>query len=99
MKLYRVNSKEVEELFSMREKLKVLYQEAIDEKRYEEADALDERIEELYQLTNKAWHPGAQVDWATLKRIREIKAKRQSIRYGKCLAAGMSEHKAAYAFM
>lgn len=98
MKLYRVNRAEVEELFSMKEKLQVLRQDAIDERRYDEADYYDERLEEVYRLVNKAYYAGAQVDWLTLKRIREIKAERQAIRYGKCLAAGMSEKKAAYAF-
>lgn len=98
MKLYRVNSTEVEELFSMKEKLEVLRLDAIDERRYDEADLYEERLGELDGLIRKAWRPGAQVDWPTLKRIREIKAERQAIRYGKCLAAGMPEDKAAHAF-
>lgn len=98
MKLYRVNRSEVEELYSMKEKLAVLRLEAIDEGRYEEADYYEDRYAEVTELFVKAYHPGAQVDWLTLKRIREIKAERQAIRYGACLAAGMSEKKAAYAF-
>ena len=98
MKLYRVNSTEVEELFSMKEKLEVLRLDAIDERRYDDADRYEERLKELDGLIRKAYYVGAQVDWPTLKRIREIKAERQAIRYGKALAAGMPENKAAHAF-
>lgn len=98
-KMYRVNRSEVEELYSMKEKLFVLMREAEDERRWEEADRLGERYREVDELYSKAWYAGAQVDWQTLKRIREIKAERQAIRYGRCLASGMSEKKAAYAFL
>lgn len=97
-KLYRVKGIEVQELFSMEEKLRVLRTEAWDEGRFNDADYYSERLEEIDKLLNKAWHAGAQVDWETLKRIREIKAERQSIRYGICLANGMDERKASYAF-
>lgn len=99
MKLYRVNGREVEELFSMKEKLGVLRNEAIDEGRYDEADLYEERLEEVDNLVSKAWYAGALVDWPSLKRIREIKAERCAMRYGACIAAGLSEKKAAYAFM
>ena len=98
MKLYRVNRSEVEELYSMKEKIEVARLDAIDDGRYPDADAYEARLEEVEKLIEKAGYPGAQVDWPTLKRIREIKAERQAYRYGVCLAAGMSEQKAAYAF-
>ena len=97
-KLYRVNSSEVEELFSMKEKLWVLRTDALDEGRYEEADYYEERLAEVERLFSKAYYAGAQVDWPTLKRIREIKDERQRIRYGICISNGLEERKAAYAF-
>ncbi len=59
---------------------------------------LDNRLEEIEGLMEKAYCVGALVDWNTLKRIREIKEERQLIRYNTCLAMGTNEKDAAMAF-
>ncbi len=97
-KKYRVNESELFNLDSMRTHLQVLRYDAIDAGNRELEDQLDAQIDEIEGLMEKAWYVGALVDWPTLKRIREIKAERQMQRYATCLAAGMSEERAAGAF-
>ena len=98
MKKYRVNSSEHFNLHSMREKLYVMRDEAIDNQDWDTADKAQERIEEVETLLSKAPCVGCLVDWQTLKRIREIQAERQFIRYSTCIANGDSERDAAIAF-
>ena len=97
MKMYRVNESEHFNLMSMYDHLKareIMMQE--DEIPWE--DDIEDRIEELDNLLEKAYCVGALVDWPTLKRIREIKVERQMIRYSRCISAGYSERDASMAF-
>lgn len=96
MKKYRVNSSEHFNLLSMYDHLKCMEIDAIETGNWPED--LEERIEEVEMLMDKAYCVGALVDWPTLKRIREIKETRQLIRYNKSLAAGDDERDAALAF-
>ena len=96
MKKYRVNSSEHFNLLSMYDHLKCMEIDAIETGNWPED--LEERIEEVEMLMDKAYCVGALVDWPTLKRIREIKETRQFIRYNKSLAAGDDERDAALAF-
>jgi len=97
MKKYRVNESEHFNLYSMYERLKVMEIEMECEERPWD-DSIFDRIEEVENLMDKAYCVGALVDWPTLKRIREIQAERQMIRYNRCLTAGHSERDAAVAF-
>lgn len=96
MKKYRVNESEHFNLYSMYDRLKCMEIDAIDTGNWPEG--LEERIEEVESLMEKAYCVGALVDWPTLKRIREIKDERQMIRYQRCMAAGSSERDASIAF-
>lgn len=96
MKKYRVNESEHFNLMSMYDHLKCMEIDAIETGKYPEG--LEERIEEVETLLEKAYCVGALVDWTTLKRIREIKDERQLIRYSRSLAAGSDERDAALAF-
>lgn len=98
MKKYRVNGSEHFNLVSMREKLYVQRDDAVDNRDWDAADIADERIQEIEALLRKAPSVGSLVDWQTLKRIREIQSERQMIRYQTCLAAGDNEKDAAIAF-
>lgn len=98
----RVNGSEHFNLMSMNDHLRCI---EIDFKEApagtytsEQWDDLEKRITEVEELLEKAYCIGALVDWPTLKRIREIQAERQLIRYTRCLAAGSSERDAALAF-
>ena len=96
MKKYRVNESEHFNLMSMYDHLKCMEIDAIETGKYSEG--LEERIEEVETLLEKAYCVGALVDWTTLKRIREIKNERQLIRYSRSLTAGSDERDAALAF-
>lgn len=101
MKKYRVNESEVFNLQSMYEHLKcdeIYMNENIDDYSEKDFTALYERIKEVENLMDKAYCVGALVTWPELKRIREIKAERQLIRYANCLAMGTPENEAAIAF-
>lgn len=98
MRKYRVNSSEHFNLMSMREKLYVLRDEALESNNWDEVEAAEDRISEVEALLDKAPYVGSLVDWSTLKRIREIKEERQYIRYNRCLSSGMTEAEAALAF-
>lgn len=96
MKKYRVNESEHFNLMSMYDHLKCMEIDAVETGEW--PDGLEERVEEVETLLDKAYCVGALVDWPTLKRIREIKDERQLIRYSKSLAAGNNERDAALAF-
>ena len=97
VKKYRVNESEIFNLESMYTKLQVWADEMQQgEREYDET--IYDRIDEVETLMNKAWCVGCLVDWPTLKRIREIKAERQTLRYAASLAAGHNERDAAIAF-
>ena len=98
VKKYRVNGSEHFNLHSMRDKLYVMRDSAVEEGDWATADMAQDRIEEVESLLHKAPCVGSLVDWTTLKRIREIQSERQFIRYQTCLAAGDSEEDAALAF-
>ena len=97
VKKYRVNSSEHFNLCSMYEKLKCAEID-MDEGTVPYDKKIVERISEVERLMDAAPCVGAQVDWPTLKRIREIKDERQMIRYATCLASGSSEKEAALSF-
>ena len=97
MKKYRVNESEHFNLMSMYDHLKCMEIDAIETGKWPEG--LEERIEEVEMLLDKAYCVGALVDWPTLKRIREIKDERQLTRYSRSLAAGSNERDAALAFV
>ena len=96
-KKYRVNGSEHFNLFSMYEKLKCIEID-MEEGTIPFDGKLFDRIEEVERLMDAAPCVGALVDWPTLKRIREIKAERQMIRYSVCMAQGTPENEAAMAF-
>ena len=98
MRKYRVNSSENFNLMSMREKLYVIRDEALESNNWDKVEAIEDRISEVEALLDKAPYVGSLVDWPTLKRIREIKEERQYIRYNRCLSSGMKESEAALAF-
>lgn len=102
-KKYRVNKSEHFNLYSMYDRLKCIEidmredtEHSYTEKQWDEIEA---RISEVEELMEKAYCVGALVDWATLKRIREIKAERQLIRYNNCMQQGATEREAAFAFL
>lgn len=97
VKKYRVNESEHFNLMSMYDHLKAREIEMI-EGEIPWDDSIEDRIEEVENLLEKAYCVGASVDWPTLKRIREIKVERQTIRYNRSLAAGSSEKDAGLAF-
>lgn len=97
MKKYRVNSSEHFNLYSMYEHLKCL-EEDMFQGATEWDDSVTDRVEEIEKLLDAAPCVGSLVDWPTLKRIREIQAERQTIRYNRCLAAGMPERDAILAY-
>lgn len=97
MKKYRVNESELFNLDSMREHLLVL-RDMMREDTIPYQDDIEDRIEYVESLMDKAYCVGALVDWNTLKRIREIQSERQMIRYQNSLAAGSTERDAAMAF-
>ena len=97
IKKYRVNESELFNLESMYEHLMVMIEQMEGGER-EWDDTLFTRVEELENLLDKTNGIGSLVDWPTLKRIREIQAERQFIRYNRCLAAGMSEKDAGECF-
>lgn len=96
-KKYRVNESEHFNLWSMYDHLKAL-EVQMEEGEIEWDDTIEDRIEEVESLMEKAYCVGALVDWETLKRVREIQVERQFIRYNRSLAAGSSEREAAIAF-
>lgn len=101
-KKYRVNESEHFNLLSMYDRLKCIEIDMREgaEHEYTEKqwDEIEDRIIEVEELMEKAYCVGALVDWTTLKRIREIKAERQLLRYNTCMQQGASEKDAAIAF-
>ena len=96
-KKYRVNESEHFNLMSMYDHLRCMEID-MEEGTIPWDDGVEAQIEEVRELLEKAYCVGATVDWPTLKRIREIKVERQTIRYQKSIAAGCSEKEAAMAF-
>ncbi len=96
-KKYRVNESEHFNLMSMYDKLKSIEID-MEEGTIPWDDAIEDRIEEVESLLEKAYCVGALVSLEDLKRIREIKDERQMMRYNKCLELGESEQDAALSF-
>ena len=96
-KRYRVSDSEHFNLMSMYDHLKCMEIE-MEEGTLPADDTITDRIREVEDLLEKATCVGAEVDYPTLKRIREIKEERQMIRYCRSMAAGASEKDAALAF-
>lgn len=97
VKKYRVNGSEHFNLMSMYDHLKCI-QIDMEEGVVPWDSKIDDRMQEVEELLEKAYCVGATVDWPTLKRIREIKNERQMIRYQKAMVCGESESEAALAF-
>ena len=97
IKKYRVSESEHFNLWSMYDHLEALRVQ-MQEGEIEWDDTIEDKIEEVQALMEKAYCVGALVDWETLKRVREIQKERQFIRYNRSLAAGSSEREAAIAF-
>lgn len=102
-KKYRVNESEIFNLQSMYDHLKCIEidmrEDAVHAYTDKQWDEIEARIIEVEELMEKAYCVGALVDWATLKRIREIKAERQLIRYNNCMRQGATEREAAFSFL
>ncbi|CCY92862.1 unknown [Bacteroides sp. CAG:1076] len=102
-KKYRVNESEIFNLQSMYDRLKCIEIDMRDDAVHAYTDKqwneIEDRIIEVEELMEKAYCVGALVDWVTLKRIREIKAERQLIRYNNCMQQGATEKEAAMAFL
>lgn len=101
-KKYRVNGSEHFNLYSMCDRLKCIEIDMTEDTEHtyteKQWDEIEARITEVEELMEKAYCVGALVDWSTLKRIREIKAERQLIRYNTCMQQGATEKEAAIAF-
>lgn len=97
-KKYRVNESELFNLQSMREHLQCLIYD-MDEGIIDRDDTIEERLEEVDDLLERAYCIGALVSWDDLKRIREIRDERNMIRYCKAVESGCNEREAGYAFM
>ena len=94
-KKYRVNESEHFNLMSMYDHVKCEEIDLIENGGTDEQwDDVQKRLAELDDLIMKAGGVGGLVDWPTLKRIREIQAERQFIRYRRCIESGMSEQDA-----
>ena len=102
MKKYRVNGSELFNLQSMYGRLKCDEIDMMEAPANSVSDSqwneLQKRLDEVENLLEKAPCIGALVDWQTLKRIREIKAERQLMRYNTCIANGTSEKDAVLSF-
>lgn len=102
MKKYRVNGSELFNLQSMYDRLKCdeidMMEAPANSVSDSQWDKLQERLDEIENLLEKAPCIGALVDWQTLKRIREIKVERQLMRYNTCIANGASEKDASLSF-
>ena len=95
-KYYRVNSSEAFNLDSMyTHLLNDAYDMEHDTKPWD--DALYAKFEEVRDLMDYAY-VGARVTWPQLKRIREIRAERQMMRYACAMQSGETEARAAMAF-
>lgn len=99
MKKYRVNESENFNLHSMHDHLYCRLYECIEEKRFDEVEKIEELLEEVEMLIDKAPCIGSLVDWTTLKRIREIRDERNLIRYNRAKSNGANELEASNAFM
>lgn len=97
-KKYRINESEYFNLHSMYNRLKCIEIDMIEGKK-EWSDEVIDRIEEIENLMDKAPYVGALMTWEDLKRIREIKAERQFIRYNIAKENGATEKEANYAFI
>lgn len=62
-------------------------------------DEIEKRLEEVDSLLSAAPCIGSLVTWPQLKRIREIRDERNTIRYNIAIANGASVRDAGYAIM
>lgn len=95
MRKYRVNESE---LFNLNSMYDLLQCRLCETKGKEWSDTV-ERLNEVENLLDKAPYIGAEVDWNTLKRIREIRDERNLIRYTVALENGATDREAESAFM
>lgn len=102
MKKYRVNESELFNLQSMYDRLKCdeidMMEAPANSVSVRQWDELQKRLNEVENLLEKAPCIGSLVEWETLKRIREIKAERQMLRYNTCIANGATEKDAVLSF-
>lgn len=98
-KKYRVNESEHFNLMSMYDHLKAEMIDAEENSDWQRYDELEVRLDEVNELLEDAYCIGALVTWTQLKRIREIRDERNTIRYQKAIESGCSEQNASYAYM
>ncbi len=99
MKKYRVNESEHFNLMSMYDHLKCMEISARENNDCGALEKVEERIEEVESLLESAYCIGALVTWPQLKRIREIRDERNTIRYNIAIQNGASDRDAGYAIM
>lgn len=80
MKKYRVNNREYFNLVSMQDKLEAQRILAIEDDDFEVVEKIEQRLDEVENLLDKAYCVGALVTWNELARIREIADEREYIR-------------------
>lgn len=99
MKKYRVNESEHLNLMSMYDHLKCLEIDARENDDWSALEKVEEQLEEVESLLESAYCIGALVTWPQLKRIREIRDERNSIRYNIAIQNDVSNQDAGYAIM
>ena len=99
MKKCRVNESEHFNLMSMYDHLKCLEIDARESGNWDALKKAEERIEEVESLLESAYCIGALVTWPQLKRIREIRDERNTIRYNIAIRNGANDRDAGYAIM
>ena len=99
MKKYRVNESEHFNLMSMYDHLKCMEIDARENDDWDALEKVEGRIEEVESLLESAYCIGALVTWEQLKRIREIRDERNTIRYNIAIQNGASGKDAGYAIM
>lgn len=99
MKKYRVNESEHFNLMSMYDHLKCLEIDARENNDWESLEKVEKRIDEVESLLESAYCIGALVTWTQLKRIREIRDERNTIRYNIAIQNGASDRDAGDAII
>ncbi|RKJ64829.1 hypothetical protein [Roseburia sp. 1XD42-69] len=99
MKKYRVNESEHFNLMSMHDHLKCMEINARENNDWEALEKVEERLVEVDNLLESAYCIGALVTWEQLKRIREIRDERNTIRYNIAIQNGANNREAGYSIM
>ena len=99
MKKYRVIDSEHFNLLCLSDNLNCREFRARENNDCGALEKVEERIEEVESLLESAYCIGALVTWPQLKRIREIRDERNTIRYNIAIRNGASDQGAGYAIM